>query len=56
MFDLIPVVRKRLADVDPDLLAGDGGSIPEGAKRGLHHLEEPHAHGTTMSLRLTWQL
>ena len=56
MFDLIPVACKRLADVDPDLLAGDGGSIPEGAKRCLHHLEEPHAHGTTVSLRLTWQL
>ena len=51
-----PVACKRLVDVDPNLLAGDGGSIPEGAKSGLNQLEEPHAHGTTMSLRLTWQL
>ena len=51
-----PVVRKRLVEIDPDLLAGDGGSIPEDAKSGLQQLEEPHAHGTTMSLRLTWQL
>ena len=56
MLGLVPVACKRLVEIDPDLLAGDGGSIPEGAKSGLHHLEEPHAHGTTMSLRLTWQL
>ena len=51
-----PVACKRFVKIDPDLLAGDGGSIPEGAKSGLQQLEEPHAHETTMSLRLTWQL
>ena len=51
-----PVVRKQLVEIEAVCLAGDGGSIPEGAKCCLQQLEEPHAHGTTTSLRLTWQL